>query len=146
MAMHHSPLPDLRFLNLPPGTTVAGWVAPPDSDISLDVAKMMLKAADTPVSAKPTPVPAGDTTVSAKPTPGATAWDAPLAITMMDAADASVELYGSHGRDSRIQDLAEQVVAAHGRRDMASVKAACSQITERSKEMANHTPNREAAS
>ena len=141
MAMHHSPLPDLRFLNLPPGTTVAGWVAPPVSDIALDVAKMMLKAADTQVSAKPTQVPAGDTPVSAKPTLGATAWDTQTALSLMDATDAAVERLGSHGRDPRIQDLAEQAVDAHKRRDLASLTAACSQITERSKEMANHTTN-----
>jgi len=92
----------------------------------LDVAKTM-KAGDTPVQALPAPV--------------VTAWDTPLAITMMAAADASVERYGSHGRDSRIQDLAEQVVDAHGRRDMATLKAACFQIAERSKEMATHTTN-----
>ena len=86
-----------------------------------------------------------DTPAPAKPAPVATAWDTQTALTLMDDADAAVERYGSHGRDSRIQALVMQVIGAHKRRDMASLTAACSLITERSKEMANHTTVEAAA-
>ena len=86
-----------------------------------------------------------DTPAPAKPAPVATAWDTQTALTLMDATDDLVERLGSLGRDPVIAAAADAVVAAHGRRDMASVKAACSLITERSKEMANHTTVEAAA-
>ncbi len=63
----------------------------------------------------------------------------------MSDTDTAVERLGCHGTDPEIAALAEQVVAAHKRRDMASVKVACFLITERAKELATHKPHQEAA-
>lgn len=72
-------------------------------------------------------------------------WNEPLAVTLMVEADGLVESLGVSGLDPEIMSLAGEVVAAHGRKDMASVKVACFLITERAKELAKQNTNGRAA-
>jgi hypothetical protein len=68
-------------------------------------------------------------------------WNEPLAVALMVEADGLVEPLRVSGLDPEIMSLAGEVVAAHTRRDMASVKVATFLITERAWELAKQNTN-----
>lgn len=64
-------------------------------------------------------------------------WNEPLAVALMVETDGTVEALGVSGLDPEIVACAGEVVAAHKRRDMASVKVACFLICEQARALAN---------
>ncbi|VTU01343.1 unnamed protein product [Gemmataceae bacterium] len=66
-----------------------------------------------------------------------TSWNEPLAVALMVEADSLVEGLGVSGLDPEIVACAGEVVAAHKRRDMASVTVACRMVCERARALAN---------
>lgn len=63
------------------------------------------------------------------------AWKNAEAIALMSDTDGLVEQLGCRGADPTIQAAVRRVNAAHGKRDMAGVRAACRAIEDRAREL-----------